>query len=427
MSRRYKILISAYACEPGAGSEPGMGWNWVSRLAEFHDVWLITEEQNYATAVRERIADDRPDLAQSLHVTGVHRVRYGEWLTHYMYYWTYEKWQRAALAAATQLVQKVKFDFVHQLNMIGFREPGFLWQLPLPFIWGPIGGHAQIPWNYMPSFGLAGWLRYGTRNVVNAIQMHNARRVKAAINKAKILVAATQEDQRAIQRIHGRVAHLINETGTTVSPGATPADWDGRRPLRILWSGNFIEQKAMELALRAIHRVTGELAVEFHVTGEGRCGRRWRKLARKLGIDGICRWYGMVPREQALRIMRDCDLLLFTSLKEGTPHVVAEALSYGRPVICHNVGGHGGMIDESCGIRIEMSSPEASVCAIAEALIGIRRAPERLRLMGQGALDRCAALAWHGRIARMLQLYDELAGWSARSSPVMCATSSESG
>lgn len=25
-----KILINAYACSPGMGSEPGMAWNWVS-------------------------------------------------------------------------------------------------------------------------------------------------------------------------------------------------------------------------------------------------------------------------------------------------------------------------------------------------------------------------------------------------------------
>lgn len=28
-----KILINAYACSPGMGSEPGMAWNWVSNLA----------------------------------------------------------------------------------------------------------------------------------------------------------------------------------------------------------------------------------------------------------------------------------------------------------------------------------------------------------------------------------------------------------
>ncbi|NUQ42892.1 MAG: hypothetical protein HUU32_16005 [Calditrichaceae bacterium] len=31
-----KILISAYACEPDKGSEPGVGWNRVRQIARFY-------------------------------------------------------------------------------------------------------------------------------------------------------------------------------------------------------------------------------------------------------------------------------------------------------------------------------------------------------------------------------------------------------
>lgn len=34
-----KILINAYACSPGMGSEPGMAWNWVSNLAKFCELY----------------------------------------------------------------------------------------------------------------------------------------------------------------------------------------------------------------------------------------------------------------------------------------------------------------------------------------------------------------------------------------------------
>ena len=41
-----KLLISAYACEPGLGSEPGAGWNCVRQAARFHEVWVLTRENN---------------------------------------------------------------------------------------------------------------------------------------------------------------------------------------------------------------------------------------------------------------------------------------------------------------------------------------------------------------------------------------------
>ena len=41
-----KLLLSAYACEPGLGSEPGVGWNSVLQAARFHEVWVLTREVN---------------------------------------------------------------------------------------------------------------------------------------------------------------------------------------------------------------------------------------------------------------------------------------------------------------------------------------------------------------------------------------------
>jgi hypothetical protein len=37
-----KLLLSAYACEPSKGSEPGVGWNWATQAALDHEVWVLT-------------------------------------------------------------------------------------------------------------------------------------------------------------------------------------------------------------------------------------------------------------------------------------------------------------------------------------------------------------------------------------------------
>src|SRR4051812_29636278 len=38
---RLRVLVSAYAVSPVRGSEPGLGWNLVSRLARYHDVTVL--------------------------------------------------------------------------------------------------------------------------------------------------------------------------------------------------------------------------------------------------------------------------------------------------------------------------------------------------------------------------------------------------
>jgi len=42
-----KILLSAYACEPWKGSEPGVGWHWALELArQGHEVTVLTRANN---------------------------------------------------------------------------------------------------------------------------------------------------------------------------------------------------------------------------------------------------------------------------------------------------------------------------------------------------------------------------------------------
>ena len=53
MDKRLKVLISAYACEPGKGSEPEVGWQWALQMARFHDVTVLTRANNRASIEAE--------------------------------------------------------------------------------------------------------------------------------------------------------------------------------------------------------------------------------------------------------------------------------------------------------------------------------------------------------------------------------------
>lgn len=65
-----KILINAYACSPGMGSEPGMAWNWVSNLAKFCELYIITEGE-----FRDRIEEVVPTLEQGTCTSIIIRYR----------------------------------------------------------------------------------------------------------------------------------------------------------------------------------------------------------------------------------------------------------------------------------------------------------------------------------------------------------------
>ena len=60
--RRLKVLMSAYACEPGRGSEPGVGWVVASEMARYHDVWVITRPNHRPFIEAELARNPQPDL-----------------------------------------------------------------------------------------------------------------------------------------------------------------------------------------------------------------------------------------------------------------------------------------------------------------------------------------------------------------------------
>ena len=58
----YNVLINAYAVSPNWGSEPGMGWNWVTNLARYCNLHVITEGE-WQKEIEEAIAMRRGSWA----------------------------------------------------------------------------------------------------------------------------------------------------------------------------------------------------------------------------------------------------------------------------------------------------------------------------------------------------------------------------
>src|SRR5687767_7122074 len=156
-SSRRRVLVSAYAISPARGSESGMGWNICRRLADYHDVTVLCaegmpgrEHACYREEVDRYVGDHGPVRGLTVHY--VDRPAWSnlwqrerELFRRTLYYSGYKAWQRAAYRLGRQLHSARPFDLVHQLNMTGFREPGYLWKLDAPFVWGPIGGAADVP------------------------------------------------------------------------------------------------------------------------------------------------------------------------------------------------------------------------------------------------------------------------------------------
>lgn len=405
-----KVLINAYACSPNMGSEPGMAWNWCVNLANYCEPHIITEGE-----FRDKIEAVLPTLAQGKNMHFYYNpvsdeVRkmcwnQGDW----RFYKHYKIWQRKTLEIAKKIIQTTQIDIVHQLNMIGFREPGYLWQIEdIPFVWGPIGGLKQFPTAYLKGAGLKQNFFNRLKNFVNVLQLKYDGRVKHALTNADLLISSIPDSYRAIKKYHGLESVIIPETGCDL-PSPKPAAKHDSSTLNIIWVGKFDFRKKLDIALKTIAKANNSnLHLRVYGTGSDKQISTYKALCHSLGIDEQAEWMGNRPNEEVKKAMRDSDVFLFTSVSEDTSTVVLEAVSQQLPVVCFDTCGMSAVINDKVGIKIPFTSPSQSVGDFAKALNNLDKGRYQLKHLSENCLARAQELSWDAKAKMMVDLYNDI-------------------
>jgi glycosyltransferase involved in cell wall biosynthesis len=405
--RRRKVLLLAYLCSPHHGSEAKIGWNFAVEMAKHVDLWVIALDDVYGEGTRRRLAERGP--VAGLHFEWVARPRWLRALRRVpgMYYAAYNLWHRRAFRAAQRLHAQQHFDLVHQLNLCGYREPGYLWKLDAPFVWGPVGGTQNFPWRFLGEAGFLGAIGEAARSVANVLQLRLSRRVAGAAHAAAVLFTANSTNWRDFRRVHRLTPRLLLETGVTaVEPAQRPPP--AGRELHILWSGDLAPWKGLPLLLKALRQMPPEIPYQVRILGKGRLRKCYERLARACGVDRHITWLGWLPFDEALRQNAWADVLAFTSLRDTSGNVVLEALSAGVPVVCLDHQGAADMITDACGIKIPVTRPRQVTRELAQAITVLAQDHELRRRLSAGALRRAADYLWSARVEQVAAVYREI-------------------
>ena len=394
-----------------------MGWNWCVHLAKHCEVYVITEDEfcNPIEAAVPLLEQGRNLHFHYLPVT--ERVRrmcwnQGDW----RFYYYYKRWQRRAADVAREICQRERVDVLHQLNMLGFREPGYLWQVSketgIPFIWGPIGGLMRFPISYAAGepMKLRAFLRL--KNFLNSWQLKHNTRVEQAFRQASLLFSTTPDSYRAILRCKGLDSIIIPDTGTF----PRPANWfSGQRFLNsqmaILWAGKFDFRKQLGLALRIIAQAVEDgVNVRLQVFGSGNDQQRHeaRELSDCLGIADRVEWRGNCPNREVNEAMQQADLFLFTSVSEENSTVVMEAISSHLPILCFDACGMSAVVTDDIGRKIALTNPEQSVKDFAGKIVYLYHHREELVSMSENCRERAEQLSWDNKARQVVELYGKI-------------------
>jgi glycosyltransferase involved in cell wall biosynthesis len=390
-----KILVSAYACDPYRGSEPGVGWTAVCRMARSHEVYVLTDIHNRSgwdqgaregkipSNVRVRFLRDRSACSENRLVA------------HLQSWMNYASFNRQILAAALAWNAEENFDICHQVTIAGWRMPSPLWQLPIPFIWGPIGGAGYIPMGFRSMLSPSSRLFERARDL-NTWFSSKSKAFRDCVTKASVIFAANEETEIFLKPYRGErpliklpIASLPEEKVTRFQ---RPINNTLSQPYLRLFAGGSMEgRKGLNLAIRALAKVAEEgTDFRYTIAGGGPEIPAMRKLTKELGLDGKIDFHPGYSGKDYIRALQETDVYFLPSFRESTPVTLLEAYLAGCYPVVADTSAQGEIVRLAGGKAVAADTQDGMISGLAAAIIWCARNRDQLVTEAAKATGRIA-------------------------------------
>lgn len=402
--------MSAYGCEPNKGSEQGVGWNWVLQLAKLTEVVVITRLNN-----REDIEANLPkkfigriffiyyDLPEAI-------LRYKQKERGLYFY--YLLWQWGAYKLARAEIQKRPVSLAMHLTFGSIWLPTFMHRLPVPFIWGPVGGGEAVP------FALISRLPFNDRFIqyIRYFLMASLRfnpLVIGLANRSKIIITRTEDTAKIIPE------YLRSKTRTILETAASENWFDNEKTqkkatntetIKAIYTGRLVAFKNLELAIRAVARARNRgFDIQFLIVGEGPLKKSLSKLAAEMGISDYVTFVGRQTQKDVFNLLSESDVYLFPSLREGGTWSLMEAMAMGLPSICVQTSGMAVITTPNCAHMIKPATSIEMIETYTQALCDLAKNKDVRQQMGANARARLEReFRWSQKAIFMASIFEEI-------------------
>lgn len=391
-----KILISAVACSPYHGSEGYFGWSAVLALARDHELWVLTHRRNQVEleqATAEGLVPANVRFAYAGDFQPWHpnrmRARLQSWRE-------YQRFSRAILPVARELHAREKFDLAHHVTYATWRVASPLWQLGIPFVFGPVGGYEQFPARFFPILSPAA-MAFESARMASNLASRFSPAVRACLRNANHVLAANAETEQLVATIRGTAAGMsrlmANFHSETRITGFRrfAGEKSQTGPLKMFAAGNMEGRKGAALAMEALAMVK-KAGVQFNyrLGSGGPEVDHLKDQAVRLGLSENVVFGDSLRGEAYQRELGSTHIYLLPSLRDSAPVTLTEAMLAGCVPVVVGGGGPEFMVTTECGYKIPVTTRKQVVRQLAEAIIAMDRNRNLIREKGQAASQRIA-------------------------------------
>jgi glycosyltransferase involved in cell wall biosynthesis len=139
------------------------------------------------------------------------------------------------------------------------------------------------------------------------------------------------------------------------------------------------------------------------IVGEGHLKKQLEEQIKRLNLENNVKFVGLKPHDEIPYWINACDIFVLSSLSEGNPTVMFEALGCGKPFIGTNVGGVSEIItDDRLGFVVEPKDSDVLSDAIIKAV--------NTKWDKNYILNYSEQFTWECIAKRTLAIYDEVLG-----------------
>jgi len=200
--------------------------------------------------------------------------------------------------------------------------------------------------------------------------------------------------------IHNGVSDLF-------SPKYKNPDFFSKKRLQLVYVGSLIARKNLGYVINALSFI-GEQGVDFelNVIGDGPGRKALVETVERLGLEEYVCFLGELSPEQVADQVNNAHVYMSSSLHEGRPNGVLEAMAAGCCCVLSDISGHRELAGEERGIIYSLNSSDALV----KVLCSLDARRDVIAAMGQKSRRYIEgnSLTWSACAAAYGALFDEM-------------------
>ena len=394
-NKKLKIFVSAYACEPGLGSEIGVGWHWVLEMSKHFELWVLTRDSNRGTI--------EPWIMQHPEFAGIHFLYFD--LPKWARFWKkgmrgvriyYNIWQYCTNRIVRRTMRENDIKIFHHLTY-----GNVLWKVSSYgskqfFVWGPVGGLETIPAEYSRHYTrksrIIEWVR---RAAIKTLPANFGFRKRC--RRADLILCKTEITRDLIPAKYRDKSVLFTDVAVDRMTQTANATQQDNGTIEYITVGRLDAWRGFDIVIESFARATAnDKRMHLTIVGKGSDKTRLASLVERLGLQEQVTFTGKVAMDEYYRLLANADVVVNASLKEGAVTVSFDTMAMGKPLICLDTTGYTRYFSNEYAVVIPRTSRKEVIAEIASAMERLKDEKER-KTIGEKAKNAGKQFLWEQR------------------------------